>query len=100
MPDMPQIAQQLNKTTDFRSVYTNNVQLTSTPYDFTFVFGENQAIKDNILIVDLHTKVTMSPQHAKVFAQILLDNLGKWEQAFGPIVAPNQAQEAQTKKLS
>jgi hypothetical protein len=101
MPDnAPQVAQQLNKTPDYKAVYSNNVNLTLTPFDFVFVFGENQSVKDNILIADIHTKVTMSPQHAKVFAQLLIENVNKWEQTFGPIVTPAQAAEAATKKPS
>jgi len=100
MPDMPiqQIAQQVNKTSDFKSVYSNNVNLTITPFDFVFTFGENQGVQNNILIVDVHTKVTMSPQHAKVLSHVLAENVAKWEQTFGPIVTPAQAAEAAMKK--
>lgn len=90
MPDnvMMQVAQQVTKAPDFKNLYSNNVQLTATPFDIVFIFGENQALKDNFLIVEQLAKVTMSPQHAKVFSQLLADNIAKWEQTFGPIVVP------------
>ena len=97
---MPPVPQQINKTPDFKSIYSNNVNMTVTPFDFVFKFGENQGMKDNILIVDLHSTVTMSPQHAKVFSQLLAENVAKWEQTFGPIVTPTQAAEAAMKKPS
>jgi len=101
MPDnMPQIAQAFTKSPDYKSVYSNNVNMTLTPFDFVFVFGENQGVKDNILSVDLHARVTMSPQHAKVFAQVLAENVAKYEQTFGPIVTPSQAAETAAKKPS
>jgi len=96
------VAQQISKSPDFKSAYSNNVTLTITPWDVVFIFGENQAVKDNILIVEHQAKITMSPQHAKVFAQVLVDNIAKWEQTFGPIVVPKQTStgELETKKPS
>lgn len=100
MPENMPVPQQITKTSDYKSLYSNNVNLTITPFDFVFSFGENQALKDNILIVDLHTKITMSPQHAKVFSQVLAENVAKWEQMFGPIMTPAQTPEAAAKKPS
>lgn len=94
------VAQQISKSQDFKSAYSNNVTLTITPWDVVFTFGENQAVKDNILIVEHQAKITMSPQHAKAFSQVLAENIAKWEVTFGPIVVPKQPGDAETKKPS
>jgi Protein of unknown function (DUF3467) len=66
-----------------------------------FSRGRSQGVKDSLLNVDLHARVTMSPQHAKVFAQVLMENVAKWEQTLVLIVVtPSQAAETAAKKLS
>jgi hypothetical protein len=86
-----QVPQQFTKSEDFKSIYSNNVQFTFSPWDVIFVFGENQSLKDNILLVEQKMKVVMSPQHAKVFAQVLAEQVAKYEQTFGTIQIPTQS---------
>ena len=68
------------------------------PYDVVFMFGENKAVKDNILLVEQHTKIVMSPQHAKVFSQVLARQISKYEETFGTISIPIPATEPEGKK--
>jgi len=95
--DMPQVPQQNTKAADFKSIYANNVQLFMSPWDVAFVFGENQSVKDNILMVEQSVRVVMSPQHAKVFAQVLNDQIGRYETTFGTIQIPSPPQQSDTK---
>jgi len=85
-----QVPQQTTKSENFRSLYSNNVSMTITPWDVVFAFGENQSVKDSILLVELHTRIVMSPQHAKIFSQVLATQISKYEETFGPISIPNQ----------
>ena len=72
-----------------------------SPSDVVFMFGENQSVKDNILNVEQHVRIVMSPQHAKVFCQVLTDQISKYEQAFGNIQIPAQPDvPAKSKKPS
>lgn len=98
------VPQTSTKAQDFKSVYSNNVQFTISPWDVVFMFGENQGVKDNqILLVEQTVRVVMSPQHAKVFSQVLRDQINKFEEAFGTINIPTNPQaqpDAQAKKPS
>jgi len=103
MPDQVPVPQQITKTSDFKSAYSNNAQITVTPWDVVFVFGENQTVRDNILHVDIHTRVVMSPQHAKVFSKVLSDNIAMYEEKFGTIMLPtppDQRTQTENKKPS
>lgn len=73
-------------------VYSNQLQIMMSPYDFAFTFHEHT----NMGIVDQGT-VTMSPQHAKVFAAILAENVKQYEALFGmiPDVNPQRLEELQ-----
>jgi|SRR5580700_10037123 hypothetical protein len=94
---MEQVPQQNTKTADFKSIYSNNVQFTMSPWDVVFMFGENQSVKDNILMVEQSVRVVMSPQHAKVFCQVLTDQIGKYETAFGVIQVPTPPTQPEVK---
>jgi hypothetical protein len=93
------VPQQFTKAEDFKSIYSNNAQFTMSPWDVVFVFGENQSVKDNILLVEQKMRVVMSPQHAKIFSQVLSDQVSKYEQTFGPIPVPVQPPMTETQPL-
>lgn len=77
---------------DFVTVYSNSVQLEVSPWDFKFVFGEiKEASPIKLSIRDL-IGVYMSPQHAKVFADVLNKNLKEYEEKFGKIPGPSEPQ--------
>jgi len=84
-----QVPQQITKADNFRSVYSNNVQMTASPWDVVFVFGENQEVKNSILMTEVHTRIVMSPQHAKNFAQVLAGQISQYEKMFGVISIPS-----------
>ncbi|MEW5946129.1 MAG: DUF3467 domain-containing protein [bacterium] len=65
-----------------RGEYTNFVRIQHSPLDFRLdlarVVQEDRAIY-------VHSRVFMSPQHAKLFLQALQDNVAKYEKQFGAI---------------
>jgi Protein of unknown function (DUF3467) len=73
------------RASDFRVVYANSVRLGVSPWDFSFIFGQN--IID--ILDDLHVEdrisVTLSPQTAKAMAEILNRHIEEYEQQFGEI---------------
>jgi len=78
---------------DFHSIYSNNVAFTMSAFDLSFIFGEITNVEDRVLNVNQKLRVTMSPQHAKAFALVLLQNLKTYEQTVGPIVLPAGMQQ-------
>jgi hypothetical protein len=76
------------KAESFFSTYANSVQLEMTPWDFKFLFGILKVATEQKLEVEDSAQVYMSPQHAKVFAAVLVRHLKQYEQQFGTIPGP------------
>ena len=62
--------------------YTNFVKIQHSGIDFRFDFAKIIP-EDNTLYV--HTRLFMSPIHAKLFIKALEDNIEKYEKTFGVI---------------
>jgi hypothetical protein len=77
-----------NKAERFFSIYTNSVQLEMTPWDLKFLFGTMTEATEQRLVVEDSCEVFMSPQHAKVLATLLVNNLKQYEDRFGKIPGP------------
>ena len=70
--------------------YSNRAQLFISNSDIMidFVMVEPTPQGKNPKLV-FQTRIIMSPQHAKQFSTVLTQNIGKYEETFGPInVAP------------
>src|SRR5215208_2538311 len=63
--------------------YANNVATKLTPWDLTMNFGIITDTKPGRITVKDTATVVMSPQHAKVFSQLLTRNIEKYEKRFG-----------------
>jgi uncharacterized protein DUF3467 len=95
MPDQNQ-PEIIRKNADtFVSVYSNNLQMEVSPWDFKLIFGEiekGEADPTGQRLVKLHVedkvRVSMSPQHAKAVLKVLQENVALYEKQIGPI--PNQ----------
>lgn len=76
------------------SIYCNSIQIASSPYDFAISLNLNKPSETEALV-----EVVMSPEHAKVFSQMLVHNVREYEQTFGviPDVSP-QAMDELVKK--
>lgn len=79
------------KAPDFKTVYTNNVAFSVSAFDISLVFGEIEGVSEGkILDVTQKVRVSMSPQHAKILATILVQNVQMYETKIGPIHLPQQ----------
>jgi hypothetical protein len=67
-------------------VYANSAQIIATLFDFTIDFGTLQGVGEaGRARVESFLAVRMSPQHAKVLAGILADQVARYEKEFGEI---------------
>ena len=57
-------------------------------WDFRFLLGEVEEVTTEFLRVSEKLKITMSPQHAKAFSRVLVENLKKYEEALKEIKVP------------
>lgn len=62
--------------------YCNFVRIQHTAMDFRFDFA--RAIPDENLL-SVHSRIFMSPIHAKMFLKAIEDNIVKYEKQFGTI---------------
>ncbi len=76
--------------------YANNVSFRTLFWDFALDFGQVVDISEEagLIIRDVAT-VVMAPQHARVFAEVLLRNVRAYEEQFGPIPRPPEADAGQ-----
>lgn len=80
----------LNKDNTF-NVYCNSIEVSMGRYDFSFSLNQESSKWSRYL-----GDVTMSPEHAKVFANILMANIQNFEEIFGEIP---ELDEQKMKKL-
>jgi len=82
-PSQPRIV--LEKTADYRDDYANSVQIRVNLWDFFLLFGTlNQTSPENVNIQNFQG-VYISPQQAKALLNVLQQNVGQYEAAFGEI---------------
>jgi hypothetical protein len=77
----------------FVSIYANDVQVQTTPWDIRLIFGTIQDLPDGLegtarvmQMADLH----ISPQLAKTLAVILIQQIAGYEANFGTIPQPRE----------
>jgi hypothetical protein len=63
-----------------RGVYANFFQIAHNMAEFLIEFGQEDG--------SIHTRVYLSPQHARIFSELLSETLRGHEKMFGPIVSP------------
>jgi hypothetical protein len=82
---------QAREIEDLQTIYTNSINVSASNMDFTFDFGyfppNRTIVKDGqtVIPVDIKVRVIMSPQHAKLFANLLITNIQQYESGFGEI---------------
>jgi hypothetical protein len=85
---LPAQAIEPKRSPHYRSLYANNTSVGVSTFDFSLVFGEIVGATEGKLQVEEHTKIIMSPLHAKVLAQVFMDNVAAYEKQFGEIKLP------------
>ncbi len=86
---MSQSAQQpqmnLVQSPDYRESYANSVQVRVSVWDFQLVFGLASSDTPDQVTIRNHQAIFLSPQQAKALWNVLGQNLGQYEQAFGTL---------------
>ena len=101
-PDQPEDGQSRPKKLKYEPIvseevqthYSNNTQFKYSIWDFVMDFGMILDADEEKLRVKVLTKVIMSPQHAKVFAEVLTRNIKNYEETHGPIPVPPPDKQA------
>ena len=76
---------QIANTTDYRENYANSLQVRMSLYDFLIMFGTfNQTVPDTVNIQNFQG-VYLSPQNAKILANLLQQHIQQYEGTFGEI---------------
>jgi hypothetical protein len=82
-PSQPRIV--LEKSPDYREGYANSVQIRVNLWDFFLMFGQiNQTSQESVHIQSFQG-IYVSPQQAKALLNLLQQNVGQYESAFGEI---------------
>ena len=84
---------QWHKDPDYKSVYSNQAQISSTVFEFSMVFGDivNVTVSEDGIanaLVEQRGRVVMSPLHFKIFAVSCMNHVKGYEERFGKITAP------------
>ena len=75
----------LEKASNYLEEYANSVQIRVNLWDFFLMFGKiNQTAPDSVSIENF-AGIYVSPQQAKALLNILQQNIGQYEAAFGEI---------------
>ena len=89
---IPEPAEQVRRTTvkspGFVSIYANDVQVQTSPWDIRLLLGEiaNFGAQDDLVVtVNLLADLRFSPQLAKRLTVILAEQLRLYEEKFGRI---------------
>ena len=91
MPNQPQPRITLEKTEDYREGYSNSIQVRVSLWDFFLLFGQIEQNSPEAVTLRNFQGVYLSPQQAKVLANVLVQNLQQYEAAFGEIKLGPQA---------
>jgi hypothetical protein len=84
----PQILAVMSES-ESKSRFCNAVQITHAVDEFCFDFFH---VHGNTRSAALQSRLSLSPQHAKLLLSALAGNLGKYEKSFGQIREPGQQQ--------
>ena len=72
-----------------RGIYANNTSFRMSVWDIVLDFGMIESADEQSIVIRNAVRVIMSPQHARVLAKLLADNLAEYERNFGSIpIAP------------
>lgn len=81
------------KSADFFSIYANDVQVQTSPWDMRLVLGEiaNPTTADEpVISIKQLGELRISPQLAKQLTVIMLEQLTAYEARFGNIPVPKR----------
>jgi hypothetical protein len=80
-PEVHKLTEEIEPTAK-RGEYSNFIKIQHTHLDFRFDFSRIVPEEGKVYV---HTRIFMSPQHAKLFSDALRENIERYEQQFGRI---------------
>ena len=90
-PGQPTPKLHLTQSPDYREHYANSVQMRVSLWDFFLMFGLANPTAPDALTIQNFQGVYLSPQQAKALMNLLQQNVGQYEAAFGEIKLEAQA---------
>ena len=86
---------QLVNTSEYRESYANSVQIRANLWDFFLLFGTLSQTSAESVSIQNFQGIYFSPQQAKALLNVLVQNIGQYESAFGQIhIEPQPPQGA------
>ena len=79
------------RSENYTLVYSNQVQIGMSPYDFQFVFGRLFTTEENETYVEELVSILMSPQHALAMILPMLNMVIQYERQYGSINLPQDS---------
>ena len=79
------------KSPEFVSVYANDVQVQTSPWDVRLILGEIADLgtaDDRIVTINQLAELRISPQLAKRMTMMMIEQLKTYEERFGQIPGP------------
>ena len=85
------VSREVIKSAGFVSIYANDVQVQTSPWDLRLLLSElsDQPTPESITVRQL-AELRISPQLAKKLTMILIDQLKTYEQYYGEIPGPKE----------
>lgn len=68
-----------------KGVYCDAIRIMHNPYGFTIDFAQGIPEETGEITFLVHSRIVMSPQHAKAMLLALEENVKKWEASFGEV---------------
>ncbi len=87
---------QIELPADLEAIYTNFALITHSPSEVILDFAR---ALPNVPKAKVYARVIMTPMNAKLLHKALGDNLGKFEEKFGEIKAPDQGFEPPAERM-
>lgn len=79
----PEVVRELAEGTPV--YYTNSVNILIGPYDVSLTLYQLREASSERVIFDSLARVVMSPQHAKVLAELLSEKVAQYERTYGSL---------------
>jgi hypothetical protein len=84
--EVPHVSLRFIVKDEVKTAYSNVARVTHSFNDFTIDFGEVSPDQPSVAVV--HTRIAMSPQQLREFANMLQDTVEAYEANFGKIPTP------------
>ncbi|MGD9540710.1 DUF3467 domain-containing protein [Methylocystis sp.] len=83
----------ITKSINLVDIYSNNIRTIVSQFDIGIMFSRTAEIAPGAPTLEEQAFVRMSPEHFKYTIDYLTKTLEAWEEVFGPINAPLNAQD-------